>query len=127
MVDDDALIRAVMKEVLQPMGYRVVEARSAAEASKLAASEKLALTVVDGLLPDSDGVRWIQRERPRLGLVVFCSAFWKDKRSHDQLKRESFVDLIVHKPFNPRELRLRISTLVASRLPDATGDARLSA
>ena len=56
LVDDEAEIRAVLREHLELVGYRVLEAASALEAIELARAHCPDLITMDLMLPDLDGL-----------------------------------------------------------------------
>jgi CheY-like chemotaxis protein len=63
IVDDDELNLELAQEVLEPKGYRTVEARTAAEAIALASEHMPDLVLMDIRLPDGDGVTALERLR----------------------------------------------------------------
>ncbi len=75
VVEDDALVRAMLVDVLAEEGFHVLEAGDGAQAlAQLAARPEIAAVVTDVEMPGGlDGfalARRIRRERPRLGVVV---------------------------------------------------------
>src|SRR5262245_8623010 len=78
VVDDDQDFLSLSVPALEQRGHTVAVARSGAEATAICASRHLDLVVVDGLLPDVDGLRWISawRRSDATTPVVFVSAFW---------------------------------------------------
>jgi signal transduction histidine kinase/CheY-like chemotaxis protein len=72
-VDDDDLVRATTVEMLEAMGYRVLAARSGAEALRLMAGTTVHLVVTDHAMPQMTGAQLAQRVRehdPRLPVVL---------------------------------------------------------
>lgn len=63
IVDDDELNLELALEVLEPKGYRTVEARTAAEAIALACEHMPDLVLMDIRLPDGDGVTALEQLR----------------------------------------------------------------
>src|SRR5512138_1658424 len=63
VVDDEANIRRVLRMVLEPEGYAVVEAESAEKALDLLAAEPVDLCVFDIKLPGMDGLALLSRAR----------------------------------------------------------------
>lgn len=106
LLDDDPRFRAFVRALLLARGWQVVEAADGREGTALLASARPDLVVVDGLLPDTDGVTWISRLRAAGSTVkvVFASAFWREGRSWDRLTKDLGVSLVLHKPIVPSAL-----------------------
>lgn len=102
VVDDDAAFRDVVRSALEGRGYRVVQASSARRATALLGRTPPDLVVVDGLLPDETGVRWIEmlRSQGHALDVVFVSAFWRDLGSFRHLTSDLGVRLVAQKPIS---------------------------
>jgi signal transduction histidine kinase len=72
-VDDDDLVRATTIEMLEAMGYRVLAARSGAEALRLLERTRVHLVVTDHAMPQMTGTQLAQRVRehdPALPVVL---------------------------------------------------------
>jgi diguanylate cyclase (GGDEF)-like protein len=103
LVDDDARFQSVIAPALESRGHHVIHARTAAAATALVSAHAPDLVVVDGILPDNDGARWI-RELREVGdhrRVIFVSSLWRDSASLSLLTNGLGVSLVVHKPLVP--------------------------
>ncbi|GLK77500.1 hypothetical protein GCM10008171_27540 [Methylopila jiangsuensis] len=106
LVEDDALIAMAVADLLESLGYEVVEARNAAaaqHAARTGAPVDLALT--DLGLPDMDGedlARWLRSERPGLPIVF---ATGRSEFQPPQALAASGPTQVVTKPFNTRALQ----------------------
>ncbi|MGN7158443.1 ATP-binding protein [Sphingomonas sp. SAFR-052] len=60
VVDDEALVRMTTADMLQSLGYEVVEADGATEAEQILAQRRFDLVVTDHLMPGRTGV-WLAR------------------------------------------------------------------
>ena len=78
VVDDVASNRAVLRGLLEPLGFRILEAESGAQAVTLAAANPPDLVLLDLVMPDLDGLEVTRRLHALPGLaelpVVVCSA-----------------------------------------------------
>jgi two-component system CAI-1 autoinducer sensor kinase/phosphatase CqsS len=114
LIDTDRALRAAAAVVLQRQGHIVLEASSGATAT--AALEMCApdYIILDGQLPDTDGLRWIERHRALCpgARFIFTAAFWPDMATFQRLQAEVSVALVLPKPFNEAELAERVLTLV---------------
>lgn len=83
VVEDYLDARAMMKIVLEQMGYRVVEASDGLEAIEVAKRERPSAILMDMSLPVMDGYEATKRLRAlpefKLTTIIACSAFnrWK--------------------------------------------------
>jgi CheY-like chemotaxis protein len=100
IVDDDGDYRALLRRYLDRGGHRVLEAGTGREGMKLATQPGVDAIVIDGLLPDTDGLRWLADLRGR-GIrtpAVFASSFFKDIETHRRLTRDMGVAAVLQKP-----------------------------
>ncbi len=112
LVDDDPHFRALVSSLLVSRGHLVFEAATGRLATAAMQETRPDLVIVDGLLPDTDGLRWIrtQRELGDRTPVVFVSAFWKDMDSFQKLTRGLGVSMVIHKPISPATFVQQIDT-----------------
>lgn len=117
VLEDDKVFRQkILVPQLEQRGYRVVEATRIRQAEQLLATEQPDLLVVDGLLPDGNGIDFIKRLR-EVGEqvpVLFLSAFFKDLGTFEQLRRLGRVE-VLRKPINADLLARLCANLLAGR------------
>ena len=99
LLDDDGHFRGLVKAWLERCGHRVIEAETGRVAHKLMDEQKPHLAIVDGLLPDTDGFRWIKARRDAGDEtpMIFTSFFFKDMDSYKRLTGELRVKRVVPK------------------------------
>ena len=100
LLDDDAQFRTSVTPALEAFGLRVVSATKGSIARALIDEDEPALLVVDGLLPDTNGIVWIEELRAA-GLttpIIFVSAFYRDLTTFKHLTRDLGVLKVFHKP-----------------------------
>lgn len=110
LVDDDAVIRDVIKSALNNE-YQVFEASSYVDVMKFP-FQSVDLAIIDYILPDRDGFEVLQslRERnPSLPAIIITG--WGDEDVIIRALRENATDYI-KKPVNLRYLRERVSDIV---------------
>jgi diguanylate cyclase (GGDEF)-like protein len=103
VVDDDAYFRALVRNLLSERGHEVIEAPTGKAATAALASARPDMVIVDGLLPDTDGMQWMTARR-KDGVntpFVFVSSFWKDLESFKKLTTQLGVAAVLHKPIVP--------------------------
>ncbi|WP_180897753.1 response regulator [Martelella soudanensis] len=111
IVDDDTRIRTLLKRYLGENGYRVSTAADAAEARRKLEGLDFDLLVLDVMMPGEDGVsltRHLGEFRPVPVLLLTAKAE-ADARIAGL---EAGADDYLVKPFEPRELLLRISNIL---------------
>jgi signal transduction histidine kinase len=118
-VDDVAANLFALAAVLEPVGCRVVEARSGAEALALAAREEFAAILLDVAMPEMDGFETLTRLRAiplaRETPVVLVTAYTLDPIAMGRVGGMGSVDYIL-KPIPPELLRSKVAALVALHL-----------
>jgi len=127
ILDDDAEFRELVVPGLLERGHSVIEAGTGEEATQLSTGKVVHLFIVDGLLPDTDGVAWIAklRARDQSSKVIYVSRLWQDDQSfaHRMLSNDLMVSLVLHKPIVSEEFLEQIDRLLF--MPGkTTGSAR---
>ncbi|WP_437124250.1 response regulator [Aquibaculum arenosum] len=111
VVDDDTRLRELLKRFLTDQGLRVTTAGDAAEARRTLAGVEFDLIVLDIMMPGEDGLeltRWLRQER-RAPVLLLTAMDEVDSRIAGL---ESGADDYLAKPFEPRELILRIQAIL---------------
>jgi two-component system phosphate regulon response regulator OmpR len=117
VVDDDARIRRLLKRFLARHGFRVTEARDAAQARRLLEGLAFDLVVLDVMMPGEDGLSLARALRGGAPVLMLTAR----GEAQDRIAGlESGVDDYLAKPFEPRELLLRIEAILrrAALAPD---------
>jgi len=115
VVDDDDRIRDLLKQYLARAGFRVTTAPDAATARHLAQSLDFDLVVLDVMMPDEDGFAFTRWLRARPGHVGAAPILMLTARDAPGDRIEGFqlgADDYLAKPFEPRELLLRIEAIL---------------
>jgi CheY-like chemotaxis protein len=117
VVDDDPVARLLAANIVRSLGCVALEAGTAAEATRLLNERKPDLVILDGLLPDTDGLRWLRKQRSEGNAVrvLFSSAFWQDLGSHRTLTDELDVSAVLGKPMGPGVLARSITDALRPR------------
>jgi CheY-like chemotaxis protein len=114
VVDDDAMVRAVVVEYLEELGYTVIQAEDALQALEVIASTvPIALVLSDVAMPGFDGASLAaQTRKTRPDLPILFMTGHADRL---KLVGESVID----KPFTLAELALRIQQILGRARPPA--------
>ncbi|MFC0278886.1 response regulator [Falsigemmobacter intermedius] len=112
VVDDDDRIRGLLQKFLIRNGYLVTVADNAARARRLLAGLEFDLLVLDVMMPGEDGVTLTRslREEGHVLPVLLLTARGESANRIDGL--EAGADDYLVKPFEPRELLLRIHAIL---------------
>ena len=119
VVDDDPTISDVVRRYLEQDGFRVRLAADGVAALAAVAADRPDLVVLDLMMPGLDGLEVCRRLRSRLpGLpVVMLTALGEE--ADRVIGLEMGADDYVTKPFSPRELVLRIRSVLRRSAPAA--------
>jgi two-component system, OmpR family, phosphate regulon response regulator OmpR len=124
VVDDDARLRELLRRYLTGEGFRVTTAIDAAEARAKLASFAFDLLIVDLMMPGEDGLSLTASLRGTSRIpILMLTAMAEPKNRIAGLERGA--DDYVVKPFEPRELVLRIRNILlrVPREAEAGADA----
>lgn len=111
IVDDDERIRALLGRFLRKNGYLVSMARDAAQARRLLAGLDFDLIVLDVMMPGEDGLALTRDLRTRIDTPILLLT--AKGETEDRINGlESGADDYLPKPFEPRELLLRIGAIL---------------
>jgi two-component system phosphate regulon response regulator OmpR len=111
VVDDDTRIRTLLQRYLSENGYRVSVAKDAVEARQLLASLTFDFIVLDVMMPGEDGFSLTQHIRENSSVPILLLTARGE--SSDRIQGlERGADDYLPKPFEPRELLLRIATIL---------------
>ena len=129
IVDDDDRIRELLKEYLAREGYRVTGAAHASAARRLLELIEFDLVVLDIMMPGEDGLSLTGRVRSKAQLSNTPVLLLTARGEPDDRIRglEVGADDYMSKPFDPRELALRIDAILrrAGTKPVAPREIRL--
>lgn len=121
VVDDDTRLRSLLQRFLRESGFYVSTAKLAAEARALMEQYKFDLLIVDIMMPEENGLEFLSRLRRENNIpVIMLTAMGETEDRICGL--ESGADDYLPKPFEPKELVLRIKSILR-RLPTEKNEA----
>jgi DNA-binding response OmpR family regulator len=123
VVDDDLTVAGVVMGYLDRAGHQAVHVADGQKALDAIAAEPPDLVVLDLMLPEVDGLevcRRVRAQHPQLPIIMLTALGEADERIAGL---ELGADDYVTKPFSPRELILRIESVLrrASAAPEPSG------
>jgi len=114
VVDDDARLRELLRRYLSDSGFRVTAAADASEARSNLVSFAFDLVVLDVMMPGESGLELTRalRTEGRIPVLLLTAMAEPEDRVNGL---EQGADDYLSKPFEPRELVLRIRNLLQRR------------
>ncbi len=111
VVDDDNRIRDLLARYLGSNGFRVTAAADAADARRQIAGMAFDLLIIDVMMPGESGLELTRSLRESLDVpILILTARSETEERISGL--ESGADDYLPKPFEPRELLLRINNII---------------
>jgi PAS domain S-box-containing protein len=106
VVDDNATNRTLVRDLLAPPGFEVLEAEGGQRALEIAATEKPALVLMDVLMPDMDGYEATRRLRqtPRPERLVIIASSASVSEAERRQCAEAGCDDFLGKPLRAEDL-----------------------
>ncbi len=117
IVDDDERIRGLLQKFLVRAGFLVTTARDAAHARRILSGLEFDMLVLDVMMPGEDGVSLCRDLRRRMATPVLLLTA-KAETGDRIAGLEAGADDYLAKPFEPKELLLRINAILR-RVPMA--------
>jgi two-component system, OmpR family, phosphate regulon response regulator OmpR len=111
VVDDDMRIRTLLTRFLGSHGFRVSAAASAEEARRQLAGIAFDLLVVDVMMPGESGLEFTEALRQKSSVPILMLTA-RSETPHRIRGLEVGADDYLAKPFEPRELLLRITNIL---------------
>ena len=118
IVDDDERIRGLLQKFLMKNGFLVSAARDAAHARRVLAGLEFDLIVLDIMMPGEDGISLTRNLRETLQTPILLLTA-KGETDDRIAGLEAGADDYLAKPFEPKELLLRINAILR-RIPSDT-------
>lgn len=117
VVDDDDRLRALLKRYLSDNGFRVSVAADGEAARELLSGVEFDVLILDVMMPGMSGFDLTERVRAASNVpILLLTARGLPEDRIEGLERGA--DDYLSKPFEPRELLLRVSSLLRRAGPD---------
>src|SRR5437588_11083541 len=118
VVDDDRRIRDLLSRFLFAEGYRVTTAETAADARAKLEGLRFDLLILDVMMPGETGLEFARALRTSSSVPILMLTARGEAESRIA-GLESGADDYLGKPFEPRELSLRIANILKRARPAA--------
>ncbi len=125
VIDDDTRLRTLLGRFLDENGFNISLAKDTAEARKLLQETMFDLLIVDVMMPNETGIEFTDfiRKSSRVPIIMLTARGEPD----DRIKGlEVGADDYLQKPFEPKELLLRINNILKRVSGSVGGDDSIS-
>lgn len=114
VIDDDTRLRNLLGRYLNEQGFRVELAKDTAEARDLISKTNFDLLIVDVMMPNENGIEFTKnlRQNSKTPIIMLTARGESENRIEGL---ESGADDYLAKPFEPKELLLRINNILKWR------------
>ena len=115
VIDDDERLRLLLRRFLEESGFRVTDACNASEARKILVGIAFDLLVIDIMMPGETGLEFltdIRKENPVPALFLTAMSDTENRIEGLEVGADDYMS----KPFEPRELVLRIKRILQRKL-----------
>ena len=111
VIDDDTRLRALLQRYLQENGFAVSAAKDAENARMFLRQYQFNLLIVDVMMPNESGIEFLQKLRRDSNVPAIILTAMGD--TSDRIAGlEAGADDYLPKPFEPKELVLRINNIL---------------
>lgn len=111
IIDDDAALRALLREILEPAGHSVLEAGNGHAASSILQAVSVNLVLTDLVMPEQDGLAVIATVRsqfPSIAIIAMSGGLTNSSLYLDIAKKIG-AHALLPKPFSSDQLLTAIS------------------
>jgi two-component system, OmpR family, phosphate regulon response regulator OmpR len=123
VVDDDRRIRALLSRFLLAEGYRVSTAETAADARAKLDGLRFDLLILDVMMPGENGFEFARALRVTSTVPILMLTA-RDEKESRIMGLEIGADDYLAKPFEPRELSLRVANILRRTQPPRAAPMR---
>jgi CheY-like chemotaxis protein len=124
VIDDEASVRALVRQVLEEEGYLVSEAADGEEGLSQLQSTPIDLVITDIFMPHKEGIETIREMRRQFSnvKVIAISGGGRQSRLEPPLSEAALFGAhhILAKPFTPQELRTVVNTALGQSVGHST-------
>ena len=115
VIEDDAIVRELLQEILAHAGYEVAEARDGKEGIRLYRNEPADLVITDLIMPEKEGIETImelRRDFPQVKIIAISGGGHVSPAGYLEIASRLGVQRTFAKPFLPDEILEAVRELV---------------
>jgi CheY-like chemotaxis protein len=121
LVEDDEVLRSLLRISLEKMGHTVTEARDGKEGLALFKKGPVDLVVTDLMMPEKEGletIRELRRGQPELKIIAMSGGGRTNARDVLKAAKAFGATTVFSKPFSVADLRNAVEELLGPEEPD---------
>jgi CheY-like chemotaxis protein len=113
VVDDEPFMLRLIEIVLERDGYKMIKASNGSEAIEVARRERPDLIIMDGMMPQMDGLTAVRvlKEDPELRRIPVILLTANPNRYSPEDAASSGATVFLTKPFSPTQLLVEVRRL----------------
>ncbi|MBU0725979.1 MAG: response regulator [Alphaproteobacteria bacterium] len=107
LIDDDALVRSTLRQILERAGHTVLEASNGGEGLTRLAGQAIDLMITDIIMPEKEGVETIvetRKRHPTLPIIAISGGGRTKNMDFLDVARQVGATETLAKPFRPQIL-----------------------
>lgn len=112
IIDDEAMIRSILGEILESEGYEIIEASNGQTGLDLLSNQSVDLVITDLMMPEKDGfetIRELKKTNPDVKIVALTGYGLHNL----PIAYDLGASRIFEKPIEPKELKQAIKELLS--------------
>jgi DNA-binding response OmpR family regulator len=111
LVDDEPRLLSLLKDYLHKSGFKILTAQNGREALSVCQQEEPDLIILDIMMPEMDGYEFMRQHRQvkKTPIILLTARVEDDEKI---IGLELGADDYITKPFRPRELVARVSSVL---------------
>ena len=117
VIDDEASVRTLIRQVLEEEGYKVKEATDGEEGLALLHSASIDLVITDIFMPHQEGIetiRVLRRQFPNIKIIAISGGGRRSRMDPPLSEAQTFgAHHILAKPFTPQELLTAVNAVLS--------------
>ena len=116
IIDDDIVIRSIIREALEEKGYTVSEAENGKIGLRLHDMQPYPLIITDIIMPDMEGLETINKIRKKdqdTKIIAISGGGMQDAQGYLDIAEKMGADEIISKPFEKQDIIEKVSFLLS--------------
>lgn len=113
IIDDEEMIRTILKEILAPEGYEILEAQNGQIGLNLLAQHRVDLIITDIMMPEKNGfetIKELRQTHPKIKIIALTGYGLHNL----PIAFDLGASKIFEKPIKSTELKQAVKELLAS-------------
>ncbi len=115
IIDDEELVRATFRDLLEGMGYAVTEAVDGVQGLKALEAHPAEMVITDLLMPNKEGIETIlelRKKNPNVKIIAVSGGGSTGRSNFLDMAKELGADKVFAKPVDLYELADAVRTLI---------------